>query len=82
MLIQVFNTGSSSIKFALFQHQPKSKLISGILEKIGEVPSVLKFQTSLSLAKRIDFPEGCADHKTGIRHILEFLEDEGKAWAP
>ena len=80
MLIQVFNTGSSSIKFALFQHQPKSKLISGILEKIGEVPSVLKFQTSLSLAKRIDFPEGCADHKTGIRHILEFLEDEGKAW--
>ena len=47
MLIQVFNAGSSSIKFALYQHQSKLKLLKGNLEKIGEAFSILSFQTSI-----------------------------------
>ena len=80
MLIQVFNAGSSSIKFNLYQFNPKLELLSGILEKVGEVPSFLKYQTSIAEEQIIEYQEGCLDHQTGVKHILEILEHEGKRW--
>ena len=59
MLIQVFNAGSSSIKFALYQHQSKLELLKGNLEKIGEASSILSFQTSSSPSQKIELSDGC-----------------------
>ena len=67
MLIQVFNAGSSSIKFALYQHQSKLELLKGNLEKIGEASSILSFQTSSSPSQKIELPSGCQNHKEGIQ---------------
>ncbi|MDP7407325.1 MAG: acetate kinase, partial [SAR324 cluster bacterium] len=65
MLIQVFNAGSSSIKFALYQHQSKLELLKGNLEKIGEASSILSFQTSSSPSQKIELASGCQNHKEG-----------------
>ena len=70
MLIQVFNAGSSSIKFALYQHQSKLELPKGNLEKIGEASSILSYQTSSSPSQKIELPDGCQNHKEGIQKIL------------
>ncbi|MED5342086.1 MAG: acetate kinase, partial [SAR324 cluster bacterium] len=76
MLIQVFNAGSSSIKFALYQHQSKLELLKGNLEKIGEASSILSYQTSSSPSQKIELPDGCQNHKEGIRKILEIFDQE------
>ncbi|MEC7631005.1 MAG: hypothetical protein VX396_07560, partial [SAR324 cluster bacterium] len=73
MLIQVFNAGSSSIKFALYQHQPKLELLKGNLEKIGEASSILSYQTSSSPSHKIELSDGCQNHKEGIQKILEIF---------
>ena len=76
MLIQVFNAGSSSIKFALYQHQPKLELLKGNLEKIGEASSILSYQTSSSPSHKIELSDGCQNHKEGIQKILEIFDQE------
>ena len=76
MLIQVFNAGSSSIKFALYQHQSKLELLKGNLEKIGEASSILSFQTSSSPSQKIELSDGCQNHKEGIQKILEIFVQE------
>ena len=77
MLIQVFNAGSSSIKFALYQHQSKLELLKGNLEKIGEASSILSFQTSSSPSQKIELPSGCQNHKEGLQKILELQPEPG-----
>ena len=76
MLIQVFNAGSSSIKFALYQHQSKLELLKGNLEKIGEASSILSFQTSSSPSQKIELSDGCQNHKEGIQKILQIFDQE------
>ena len=74
MLIQVFNTGSSSIKFVLYQHQSKLELLKGNLEKIGEASSILSYQTSSSPSQKNELPDGCKNHKEGIQKILDIFD--------
>ena len=76
MLIQVFNAGSSSIKFALYQHQSKLELLKGNVEKIGEASSILSYQTSSSPSQKIELSDGCQNHKEGIQKILEIFDQE------
>ena len=73
MLIQVFNAGSSSIKFALYQHQSKLELLKGNLEKIGEASSILSYQTSSSPSQKIELPDGARTIKKASRKFSKFL---------
>ena len=50
------------------------------MDKVGEVPSFLKLKKSTADEKIIEYKEGCLDHQTGVRHILEILEQEWKSW--
>ena len=75
MKILVINTGSSSIKYQLFNMENQMVLCSGVVEKIGEAHGYL----SHSIFKDNDTPvikkyEGrIGDHQTGFKHIVDYL---------
>jgi len=77
MKILVINTGSSSIKYQVFQMRNKSVLVSGMLEKIGETESKLiqkKYsgnKNERALIKKIHIK----DHQDGLSYIIELLTD-------
>jgi acetate kinase len=75
MKILVINSGSSSIKYQLFEMPEEKVIAKGLLEKIGEGDSnfIQKSEKGeLKLKKTI------SDHETGIKLILTMLADRDK----
>jgi len=77
MKILVINTGSSSIKYELFDMDHSTVLASGIAEKIGEEAGILthrKISTGGTFSKKRE--KGLiADHQAGLKRIVELLVD-------
>ena len=77
MKILVINTGSSSIKYQLFDMDRQKALASGLAEKIGEPTGKLthnkhiKKETSLTKVIKKTIP----DHRKGLLKIVSFLVD-------
>jgi acetate kinase len=71
MKILVINTGSSSIKYKLFDMAHHKELASGLAEKIGEVTSILSHKISAKNKKALTrVKEGpIADHHEGLTQI-------------
>ena len=75
MIILVINTGSSSIKYQLFDMRAESVLAKGMLEKIGEEIGALRHEASAGpddvriLAK----DEPIKDHRAGLSLIVDLL---------
>jgi len=77
MKILVINTGSSSIKYQLFDMAREAPLVSGLVEKIGEDTSVLTHKLidgngngrSKVEQNRIE------DHRFGLTRVVELLTD-------
>jgi acetate kinase len=79
MKIMVINSGSSSIKYQIFDMRNRSVLASGLLEKIGEPDSRLAHQT-LTQANRFEKIEkkaAVADHRRGFDLINTVLKETG-----
>lgn len=79
MQILVINSGSSSIKFKLFNMPEGSVRVSGLLEMIGEPQSRLAyrcFDGGTEREKHVD-TELVPDHQTGFRRIYAALEKSG-----
>ena len=75
MKILVFNCGSSSIKYRLFE-MPEGKVISkGIVERIGEESSKAVQESG---EKVIEIEENIADHQQALDIIGKMLTDPGK----
>jgi acetate kinase len=76
MRILVINSGSSSIKFRLYDMKREALLASGVVERIGEADgsSIYREYTVSADAEehREDSPVG--DHVTGLGQIFGFLE--------
>jgi len=72
MKILVINTGSSSIKYQLFDLADNKVLAKGLLEKIGESTSLFTQQTPKN---RSTFEKKVADHKIGMKIIVDMLTD-------
>lgn len=72
MKILVINTGSSSIKYQLFEMNDKSVLASGLIERIGEKTAKHKF-SSVNLKESIVIEKSIPDHETGISEMDELL---------
>ena len=73
MKILVINTGSSSIKYQLFNMEDESVICSGIAEKIGEDQGFLshrRYGEELRVKKRF------GDHKEAFQFIKELLIDK------
>jgi len=72
MKILVINTGSSSIKYQLFQMKDKTVLASGLIERIGEKTAKHKF-SSVNLKESLVLEKNIPDHQTGISEMDELL---------
>ncbi|MDY7031078.1 MAG: acetate kinase [Thermodesulfobacteriota bacterium] len=78
MKILVINTGSSSIKYQLFEMNHRRVLAFGYAEKIGEEESFLTHNkvmlgnSNLIWVKRLSIP----DHHDGLNRIVRLLMDE------
>jgi acetate kinase len=79
MKILVINSGSSSIKYRLFDMTDKSVLASGVLEQIGETRSRLTHQTRNVQGKMDDIAttDAVADHRAGFQLIGTVLSQSG-----
>jgi acetate kinase len=77
MKILVINTGSSSIKYQLFEMDQDQVLATGTVEKIGESGSIMTHQRRLEDAQfQKTVLEGrIANHQEGFQHIVSFLGD-------
>ncbi|MGD9041347.1 MAG: acetate kinase [Desulfobacteraceae bacterium] len=77
MKILVINTGSSSIKYQLFDMAQQGILSSGVAEKIGEEKGVLthnRFLATGEMTEKIE--EGkIVDHHEGLSRIVDLLVD-------
>jgi acetate kinase len=72
MKILVINSGSSSIKYQLFQMPEREVIAKGLLERIGEVES---FFCQKSAKGVLEIKKTVANHEEGITFILTMLTD-------
>ncbi len=77
MKILVLNSGSSSIKFKVYRKENNElyEVASGIVEKIGEEISYIKYK---SIKGEIRYNEIVKNHEEGLKHIINVLTDKEK----
>jgi acetate kinase len=77
MKILVINTGSSSIKYELFDMAGEERLASGVAERIGEKKGYYLHRGTTPGGRRIEssIEMEIGDHEDGLGHILEMLLD-------
>jgi len=77
MKILVINTGSSSIKYQLFDMNRKKTMVTGLAEKIGEDTSILTHNivnNNGDARKKVENKK-IPDHAKGLKRIVELLVD-------
>jgi acetate kinase len=77
MKILVLNTGSSSIKFQLFDMPAQKVLGAGLVEKIGEESGAVSYHR-ISGGLEIKLEINIADHEQGLSEIVRLLLDKEK----
>ena len=79
MKILVINSGSSSIKYRLFDMTARTVLASGVLEQIGETQSRLTHQTRNAQGEMDEIvkTDAVADHQAGFQLIGAVLNESG-----
>jgi acetate kinase len=79
MKVLVINSGSSSIKYQLFDMTAQTVLASGVLEQIGEAQSRLTHQTRNPRGGMEEITQSApiADHQQGFQIIGDVLRDSG-----
>ena len=77
MKILVINSGSSSIKFQLLEMESESVLATGLVERIGETEGLIKCTMRPGNKDElvVNRTTVVADHKTGMRLVVELLSD-------
>jgi acetate kinase len=74
MRILVINSGSSSIKYQLFDMDSGAVLASGLVERIGEDVGRIKHNVvATSFENVLEMP--IADHRDGLRYMADMLLD-------
>jgi acetate kinase len=79
MKVLVINSGSSSIKYQLFDMTARKVLASGVLEQIGEAQSRLTHHTRNNQGEmdEMEKTETVADHQAGFQLIGSVLGESG-----
>ena len=82
MKVLVINSGSSSIKYQLFDMVGQLVLVAGILEEIGRTESRLRHRKRDNNGefKEHIHAEPVANHHEGFRVIMDFFSDPEKGW--
>lgn len=79
MKILVLNSGSSSIKYSLFDMTMHSVIASGAMERIGEKAGLQRHRLGGTDAtvQELSSKHGISTHKDGLVHIMALLQDSG-----
>jgi len=79
MKVLVINSGSSSIKYQLFDMANKTVLAKGLLEQIGEPASCLTHQTNSAQAAKAEITRRVPveNHQIGFQLIGEVMNESG-----
>lgn len=73
MIILSLNSGSSSLKFQLYDYEKQATLSTGIVERVSIGGSFIKFCRHGGAAIKQD--HDCPDHKEAIKLILQTITD-------
>ena len=76
MKILVINSGSSSIKYQLFDMARRQALAAGIVERIGETGSRIKHTLLTPVSKTVILEEDVANHRQGLALMVQQLLDK------
>jgi acetate kinase len=76
MKILVINSGSSSIKYQLFDMAERLALAAGIVERIGEPGSRIKHNMLVPRTETVIKEADVADHRQGLALMVEQLLDK------
>lgn len=80
MKILVINTGSSSIKYVLFEMEGRIVLTKGSIERIGEGSSSISYSLYKSGEEsKVKEEIAIADHAAGLQKIVNILTDPANA---
>lgn len=74
MKVFVLNSGSSSIKYQLIETEKRETLVSGLVERIGAVTSIIKHELGDGLPHKKTL--NIDNHAQALRMIIEFLESD------
>ncbi len=74
MKVLVLNSGSSSLKYQLFDMKDETVLAKGLVERIGIADSVLEQETHDG--NEIVIEKDIPDHATGIKMVIDVLLDK------
>ncbi len=74
MKVLVLNSGSSSIKFQLFNMEDEKVLVKGVVERIGIENSFLDYEKTGE--KEITIKRDIEDHSQGIELVIDTLLDK------
>ena len=75
MKILVINSGSSSLKYKVFDMTDESVLASGLVEKIGVAGDSQLVTYQPTGRDKIKGEESLPTHRDALRHVLEQLSD-------
>ena len=81
--VLVINSGSSSIKFRLYDMEREMPLVAGTLERIGELNSSNIYRKYSATGDVEEHKENSqvADHSAGLKQIFAFLESSGPLYS-
>lgn len=75
MKVLVINSGSSSIKYQLFNMDEDTVLAQGLVEKIGEPTSRHTYEAKASGSSKIVLEDPLSDHAIGLKAVVDLLTD-------
>ncbi len=75
MLILVLNSGSSSLKYKLYQMRNEEVLAAGLVERIGSANGNAVINHQLKDAAKIQLEQKVNDHSEALQAVLGFLTD-------
>lgn len=78
MLILVLNSGSSSLKYKLYQMRNEEVLASGLVERIGSANGNAVVNHQPKDAAKIQLEQKVNDHSEALKAVLEFLTEPDK----
>ncbi len=76
MKVLVINSGSSSIKYQLFNMEDESFLARGLVERIGIEGS--RLEQEIASGEEFEINQDITDHSVGMELVIDTLTDEDK----
>lgn len=75
-LILIVNSGSTSLKFKIFEKENLAVICQGLIERIGLLSSVFYYAENKEKTKVINYSGGIKNHEIAVKLMVEILPQE------